>query len=103
MESEGHWSKKAGTFFNKEPSTNAKDIRDEVVLLYRASFAIVRIIAPFNTYKYKPNYKNLGIYDILFSRDQKGIDLFEELDKVVMHDAVLNVAMIWKDIWVKFD
>ena len=91
------------TFSNKVPKTNAKDIWDEIVLLCRASFAVASIIAPFKTYKYKPNDQNLGTYDILFTKDQQGADLLSELDKVVMHDAVLNVAMIWKDIWMKFD
>ena len=91
------------SFSNKIPKTNAKDIWEEVVLLCRASFAVASIIAPFSVYKYKPNDQNLGTFDILFTQDQQGKDLLLELDKVVMHDAVLNVAMVWKDIWLKFN
>jgi hypothetical protein len=86
------------TFKNKVPITQTKDIWEEVVLLCRASFAVASIIAPFNQYNYKPNDKKLAPFnDIL-----KAKDLLTELDLVVMHDSVLNVAMVWKNIWSKF-
>jgi len=90
------------TFKKTVPKTQAKDIWEEVVLLCRASFAIASIIAPYSTYPYKPNDKKLGKFDDLYNKDQAGKDLLTELDKVVIHDSVLNVAMVWKDIWLKF-
>lgn len=94
---------KFGITFNKVvPKTQSKDIWEEVVLLCRASFAIASIIAPYNSYAYKPNDKKLAKFDDLFNKTQAGKDLLVEVDKVIMHDAVMNVAMVWKDIWSKF-
>jgi hypothetical protein len=31
-----------------------------------------------------------------------GEAILAEVDRVCLHDAVLNVAMVWKDIWGKF-
>jgi hypothetical protein len=96
-------SKFGYSFRNIIPKPQSKDIWDEVVILCRASFAVASIIAPYNVYKYKPAVQTLAKFDDLFTRDQYGKDLLSEFDKVIIHDAVLNVAMIWKDIWLKFN
>jgi DNA modification methylase len=89
-------------FKNIVPKIQSKDIWDEVVLLCRSSFAVASIIAPFNIYKYKPDVQTLAKFKDLFTKDQNGKDLLSELDLVVMHDSVLNVAIVWKDIWLNF-
>jgi hypothetical protein len=91
------------SFNNVIPATQAKDIWEEVVLLCRASFAIASIIAPYTKYKYKPDDNNHANFFDLFKADQAGEDLLREIDKVILHDAVLNVAMVWKNIWNKFN
>jgi hypothetical protein len=52
-------------------------------------------------HKYKPAKQKLAPFKNLFSgKDGKAI--LAEVDKVCLHDAVLNVAVVWKDIWGKF-
>jgi hypothetical protein len=31
-----------------------------------------------------------------------GKAMLAEVDRICLHDAVLNVAMVWKDIWGRF-
>jgi hypothetical protein len=89
-------------FTNKVPIIESDDIWEEVVLLCRGSFALSSIIAPPSKYPYKPKTQVKTCFEDLFEKDQYGEDLLSDLDKVVMHDAVLNVAMVWKYIWKKF-
>jgi hypothetical protein len=42
-------------------------------------------------------------FKTLFESDDYGKALLKEMSKVIMHDAILNVAMVWKHIWMKFN
>jgi hypothetical protein len=90
-------------FINNIPATQAKDIWEEVVLLCRASFAIASVIAPYTQYNYKPDDFKRARFNDIFKTNQAGEDLLKEIDQVILHDAVLNVAMVWKNIWNKFN
>lgn len=82
-------------FQNQIPDMSSDDVWEEIVLLCRASFALASIIAPPNKYPYKPGPQvtpPYDTYDILFTQNQEGKDLLAEIDEVIMHDAVLNVA-----------
>ena len=89
-------------FQNQVPNVTPQDVWEEVVLLCRAFFAVASIIAPPDQWPYKPTAQTRAPYETLFTQGQEGRDLLSELDQVVMHDAVLNVAIIWKSIWNKF-
>jgi hypothetical protein len=89
-------------FANVVPDIQTDDIWEEIVLLCRASFAIASVIAPPATYPYKPKPQVFAKYEDLFTLDDAGKSLLEDLDRTVIHDAVLNVAIVWKDIWLKF-
>jgi hypothetical protein len=91
------------SFSNIIPATQAKDIWEEVVLLCRASFAIASVIAPYTKYNYKPDDNKRARFNDIFKADQAGQDMLKEIDNVILHDAVLNVAMVWKNIWNKFN
>ncbi len=78
------------------------DIWTEIVMLCRASFGVASIIAPPAVYPYKPGQQVMAPFNTLFMSDDKGKALLTEMSQVIMHDAVLNVAMIWKHIWSRF-
>jgi hypothetical protein len=91
------------TFQNQVPDMTSDDVWEEIVMLCRASFALASIIAPPDKWPYKPAAQTMAPFETLFEQDQKGKNLLEEINRVIMHDAVLNVAIIWKHIWKKFD
>jgi len=78
------------------------DIWQEIVLLCRASFALASVIAPPDKYPYKPAEQIMAPFSTLFESDNYGKELLKEITQVIMHDAVLNVAMVWKNIWSRF-
>jgi hypothetical protein len=89
-------------FQNRVPNLGSDDIWEEMVLLCRASFALASIIAPHDKYPYKPGPQVMAPFDSLFAQNQQGRDLLSEIDRVIMSDAVLNVAAVWKHIWTRF-
>jgi hypothetical protein len=131
-EMEAHWSKKVGTYFNKKkllattdspakilkaaravdsqfnlsfenlvPKIVARDTWLEVVTLCRASFAVACILAPPQSFPYDSN--KLTSFDDVFLSDNADPELLPDLNQAVAHDAVLNIAMIWKEVWSTFD
>jgi len=95
--------KEIGLTFGKEiPTVRDMDIWETIVLLCRASFSVASIIAPYNVYKYKPDDKEKASFKDLFTIDMKSKDMLNALDICILHDAVMNVAVVWKDIWRKF-
>lgn len=90
------------SFQNQVPNMNSNDVWEEIVMLCRASFAMASIIAPPDQWPYKPAPQTNAPYDSLFTQNNQGKDLLKEIDRVIMHDAVLNVAIIWKHIWNRF-
>jgi len=96
----------------KSPKTGkskAKDIWHDVVDVCgavcrpgfrgRASFTLASIVAPPDSYPYGSQARTK--YDDLFD-GPVGQELLDDLDRAVLHDAVLNTAIAWKHIWMKF-
>ncbi len=130
-EFEAHWSKKVGPGFEKRnllktsgdddqilqqardidrqfelqfDSVSIPDLHTghdpwlEAMYLCRASFAIASIIAPYQTYRYDdPQAK--APFDTVLGNGKEQI--LSKVDRAVMHDAVLNTAILWKHIWTK--
>jgi hypothetical protein len=75
------------------------DIWKEIIMICRGSFALSCIVSPLTTpydiYQVGKKFDELN-------STKNGKDLIESIDTVVMHDAVLNIAMVWKYIWSKF-
>jgi len=70
----------------------------ETMFLCRASFAVASIIAPCKTYAYGDTKARAPFETVLGSGHEK---LLADVDEAVMHDAVLNTAIVWKDTWTK--
>jgi len=81
---------------NHVPKIKAGDVWLEVINLCRASFAIASIIAPPSKYPYDDD-KARAPFEKVFGDGQD--NMLETFDKAILHDAVLNVAMIWWHIW----
>ena len=90
------------SFQNTVPEMNSDDVWEEIVMLCRASFAVASLMAPPSRWPYKPAPQNNAPFSVLFG-DTSGEALLAEISRAVMHDAVLNVAVIWKFIWNKFN
>jgi len=72
------------------------DVWLEMVYQCRASFALASIIAPYKLYPYdNPNAR--APFDEVLNEANPG--LLVEVDRIVLHDAVLNTAIIWKHVW----
>ncbi len=71
-----------------------RDVWLEMVDVCRASFALASIVAPPAKYGYGDT-KARARFDAVLA----GKPILKELDRVIMHDAVLNTAMVWKNVW----
>ena len=87
------------SFPSSIPKFKEKDVWTELVNVCRGSFAIASIIAPPDSYPYDGQHR--PSYDDLFA-GANGQQLLDDVDRTCLHDAVLNVAMVWKHIWRKF-
>jgi len=130
-ELEGHWNKKVGTYFDKKklfentdsvnrvlsqarsvdqnigitfdgvvPDLIARDTWLEILSICRASFAVSSILVPPADIPY--NSTRLTTFNIVFNTDDESREMLQALDKVVLHDAVLNIAMVWNEVWKTF-
>jgi hypothetical protein len=83
-------------FEEKIPDIVSTDVWKEVIYLCRASFAVASIIAPPDQYPYGVEKKQAPFKDVF----PKGNgDLWTGFSAMTLHDAVLNVAMVWKHAW----
>ena len=73
------------------------DVWLEMIFQCRASFALNSIIAPPKVYPYGSG-KLAPFKKVLGKSKPK---LLKEVDRIVMHDAVLNTAIVWKHVWKK--
>ncbi|MEA5114340.1 MAG: hypothetical protein VB050_09945 [Geobacteraceae bacterium] len=129
-ELEGFWSRKVGLSFERkkllkegiEPDVILQSARDidgsfeltwsssalpdlregndiwlEFIYLCRASFALASIVAPYKQYPYGSDSK--APFDDLFGAGKE--KLLDDMSRTVLHDAVLNTAIVWKHIWGK--
>jgi len=87
-------------FSNTVPALQAKDPWLEIINICRASFAVASVLVPPSSISYesrkKTSYKNV------FESDVSDPDLLIDLNRMVMHDAVLNIAILWKSLWSNF-
>jgi hypothetical protein len=74
----------------------ATDVWLDMIYICRASFGLACIIAPPETYKY--DEKTVARYEEVLEKRPR---LLEEIDKAVLHDAVLNVARVWRNVWMR--
>lgn len=94
-------SDKLGLKFNNHiiPGLGPKnDEWKELVFKCRASFALSSIIAPPDSYDYN-NSKKRAPFNVVFGGANK--ELLDEVDRIVLNDAVLDTAIIWKNVWKK--
>lgn len=81
------------------PKLLSPDVWEEMVMVCRASFAIDCILAPESSYPF--DQATLAPYEVVFD-GAAGQARLAELDRVILHDAVLNIAVVWKTVWEKF-
>lgn len=129
-EIEAHWDKEIGTYFDKvklqntadsaaavlkkakevghelgldfEPAVPALVSGDawlEVLYLCRASFSLASIMVSPDEIPY--GSEELTTFDAVFDSAARP-GLLGDLDRAVLHDAVLNIAIVWKDVWRTF-
>ena len=129
-ELEYYWKKQIGTYFDKKkllkntdsddlildesrridekfnlsfpasiPKLVSKDVWKEIVFICRASFALACILSHPSDYPY--NSRKKATFDALFGSTE-GQQLLSDMNQVIIHDAVLNIAVVWKHIWSKF-
>lgn len=128
-EMEANWSKIVGTYFDKKkylantdashdvlnkareidakfdiqfskvvPDLQAKDPWLEIINICRASFAVASVLVPPNVIPYGEESKTS--FKTVFNTRPK---LLKDLNRMVMHDAVLNIAILWNNIWSKLE
>ena len=89
-----------GLKFNPKsiPNLVAGDVWLELINICRGSFAVASIIASPKPSKYPYSNKVRIVHlDKLFPENSS--EKLKDLDRMVMHDAVLNNAIIWRHIW----
>ncbi len=129
---EAHWNRIIGTYFDKKKlfkntdsaNTILKKARQidkkfdlaftnkiprlkknvdawlEIVSVCRASFVVANILVPPSIIPY--GSRSHTRFDKVF-RDNKDPRFLKDCDAMIMHDAVLSIAIIWKSIWDKFE
>jgi hypothetical protein len=127
---ESHWSRKIGTYFEKSkllqnddevdavmqrareidakfglsfdgelPGLHTDDIWTQMVMICRGSFAVNSILVPPDRIPYDSDA--LTHYKAEFPDGSKDARLVA-LNRMVLHDAVVNIAFVWKFIWDRF-
>ena len=81
------------------PKLVAKDPWKEIINVCRGSFAVACVMAPPSKYPYTKK-KHAPLKKL--TATVKGQQLFDEIDRVAMQDAVLNIAILWQNIWDAF-
>lgn len=131
-EMEGEWSKIVGTYFDKKkylkntetpskvliearaidakfdiqfsnsiPVMQAKDPWLEIINICRASFAVASVLVPPNSIAYGST--ETTSFKKIFKNNDTDPKLLPDFNRMVIHDAVLNIAIFWKNLWSKFD
>jgi hypothetical protein len=129
-EMESHWSKEIGTYFEKSkllqnadgpdevmararavdadfglvfgdelPRLLVDDVWTQMVMICRGSFAVNSSLVPPDVIPYDSDA--LTDFEVVFAGDE-GAERLAALDKMVLHDAVANIASVWKCIWDRF-
>jgi hypothetical protein len=74
-----------------------RDLWLETVDMTRASFAVAALIAPAAAYPYEGAADRVDFEELFAGRE----DFLAEVDRAVLHDAVVNTAMAWTHVWEK--
>jgi hypothetical protein len=80
------------------PDLVAGDVWLELINVCRGSFAVASIIAPPDQYDYADDAARAP-FKTVFGNAQS--QQFKDMSRMVMHDAVLNNAIIWRHMWTK--
>jgi hypothetical protein len=85
-------------FKNSVPKIpQGRDAWLEMVDVCRGSFALACIMVPFKAGEPATKCK----FDDVFG-GAAGKQLLADVDRIAMHDAVLNTAIVWKEVWNDF-
>ncbi len=97
-------SKFAGIDFGKDIGVlvNKSDPWLEAVYLCRMGFAVSFSMIPPSVAAVDDRITTVTMDDILDPNGFCGEDLFWELSRAIMNDAVNSIARFWQDIWVDF-
>lgn len=87
-------------FSNQVPDLQERDAWLEIINICRASFAVASVLVPPGTISY--NSKKKTSFKKVFKNDDRGPELLKDLNRMVMHDSVLNIAILWKSLWNTF-
>lgn len=88
-------------FSNQVPDLRARDAWLEIIHICRASFAVASVLVPPTAISYKSKKKTT--FTKVFKGAAGAPELLKDFNRMVMHDAVLNIAIFWKNLWSKFD
>jgi len=97
-------SRKVDVPFEREPipelgktdSGRPNDVWLEMVNVCRASFAVASIVAPVQRWPYDDTNIDAGLDDVFNGPNAVPA---AEVDRVVLHDAVLDTAVVWQQVW----
>lgn len=87
-------------FSNNVLDLQAKDPWLEIINICRASFAVASVLVPPGSISYESKKKTS--FEKVFESADSDPELLTDLNRMVMHDAVLNIAILWKSLWSKF-
>ncbi len=87
-------------FSNNVIDLQAKDPWLEIINVCRASFAVASVLVPPSSISYESKKKTS--FKKVFESADSDPALLTDLNRMVMHDAVLNIAILWKSLWSKF-
>jgi len=87
-------------FSNFVPELQARDAWLEIINICRASFAVASVLVPPDSIAY--DSKKRTSFKQVFATSHDGPKLLADLNRMVMHDATLNIAIFWKSLWSKF-
>jgi hypothetical protein len=88
------------------PTIADNDVWKELVAVCRASFAIASVVDPPSSFPYDTD-GNKGLPSV--RRDRAALPLQDvpaallaKATTTIVHDAVLDVAITWKNVWGRF-
>ena len=87
-------------FTNNVPELRVADQWLETINICRASFAVASILVPPSAIPYES--KKTTTFKKVFNSAESDPDLLTDFNRMVMHDAVLNIAIFWKSLWSRF-
>ena len=81
------------------PLIKSDDVWDEMMYICRGSFVLSSIVANPTDFPYTS--KKAAPFATIFGGDV-GQQTLKNIDRTLMQDAVLNIAIVWKHVWSRF-